>query len=377
MGATSKQRKIYIKKCIDIKAAKKNHQTVRTTYGRKFYHKYQSSSISLDVIVHDIKKNTEICKIWDSVNLNVIVLPYNHKNDLYYFICNLIRELPHTNVPLKTKTLLICPSNFSSMTEHQYINETNKVRRELLQLIHLELGDIDSTQILNLHTYDIIMMPSAPHRSLLPTGKDWRVNAAQYTLKHLLSNDKDIQTYMTWILTVQDIRFITNNKSDEKTQSNNNNSTIKYVDFLTYFYDRDFEYDKYKIMRFNMKNKLTNRFQGMSAIQKIDSVLKIYYTTLNRIYNDNFVTYCDDNSIDDDILHDELDGLAEDNILIDFDDNFPMKNPLSNDEAKQQFMHNFLRHCLDDAEYILTHDAYRKESLTLIPEFNAEFFDVK
>eukprot|EP00483_Globobulimina_turgida_P008361 UN08378 len=58
------------------------------------------------------------------------------------------------------------------------------------------------------------MMESGRKSSLLPTGKDWRVIAAEYTLKYLIFNDRDRKAFIAWILnmpkplTAQNIMFI-------------------------------------------------------------------------------------------------------------------------------------------------------------------------
>eukprot|EP01084_Bolivina_argentea_P009525 17780_1 len=282
MGATPKQRSIYINTWIDIKASAKKKQAVRTTYGQFFHIKHASSSISLDLFVHDIQNNTEIYKIWDNIILNVIVLPYNHTNDsVDKPLKQLIKELLHTNISLRklfTKTLLICPSNFHSMTKDEYIKQTKKVSEGLLNLIHNGLGKFNSKN-LNLISSDIIMMESGRKSSILPTGKDWRIIAAEYTLKHLIFNDKDRKAFIAWILNIpkplnaQDIMIISQRLKQWKT------SRRKYIKYK-------YKYNK-KYLKPNIKKPINKNIKLSSIVKQFetndDDIIGIE-TTLNKKY---------------------------------------------------------------------------------------------
>eukprot|EP01084_Bolivina_argentea_P007997 14961_1 len=213
MGVTRKQRSIYINTWINIKAFEKKRQPVRTTYGQLFHFKHTSSKILLDLFVHDIRNNTKIHKLVDSIILNVIVLPYNHTNStVNNLLKTLLNELQDMNISLEklfSKTLLICPYNFHSMTKQQYVTQTKKVSQRLLDLIHNELA-IQS----NLTTSDIIMMQSDRRLSTLPTGKNWRLSEAEYVLKHLIVTETQRKAFILCILnsskplTTQHVSFL-------------------------------------------------------------------------------------------------------------------------------------------------------------------------
>eukprot|EP01084_Bolivina_argentea_P007998 14972_1 len=240
MGVSPKQRSTYISTWVDLIAFAKKKKPVRTTYGQLFHVKTASPSISLELFVHDILNHTEMCKIWDSITLNVIVLPYNHTNSgVDKRLKQLIKGLQHTNVPLTklfSKTLLICPSNFHSMNKQQYVKEIKKVREGLLELIHNELGKYKAHS-LNLMPSDIIMMQTGRKSSILPIGKKWKEIAAEYILKHLIFNVTHRKAFFAWMLNVpkplniQDVSILSQKVKKWKTSTRagrlNNRNYIK------------------------------------------------------------------------------------------------------------------------------------------------------
>ena len=46
------------------------------------------------------------------------------------------------------------------------------------------------------------MMESGRKSAMLPTGRDWRVDAAEYTLKHLIFSDRERKAFIAWILNI-------------------------------------------------------------------------------------------------------------------------------------------------------------------------------
>ena len=129
MGATSKQRSIYINTWIDFKNSEKKKRAVRRAYGNFYQIRDQMHSVQLDLHIHDIETITQIKEIWDTIHLNVIVLPFNYTNvSVNGYLKELIDDLQHTKIPLRklfSKTLLICPSNFSRMPRDEFIQQTS------------------------------------------------------------------------------------------------------------------------------------------------------------------------------------------------------------------------------------------------------------
>ena len=130
MGCTPKQRSIYINTWLGFKSADKKKQASKTQYGQAFHIKHASPSMSIDLYVHEIEKTVQLRDVWDSIILNIIVLPYNHDNaSVDKPLRKLIHDLNYTNIPVRTlfnKTLLICPSTFANISKEQYIEETTK-----------------------------------------------------------------------------------------------------------------------------------------------------------------------------------------------------------------------------------------------------------
>ena len=126
MGATKKQRTIYMNTWIDTKRTRGS--AVKTEYGQMFHVKQWSAKISLDLYVHEIEHTSRLEAIWNQVTLNVLVLPFDHHNQLVDKpLKSLIHSLASTKIALRalfSKTLLICPSNFSSLTEDDYLVQT-------------------------------------------------------------------------------------------------------------------------------------------------------------------------------------------------------------------------------------------------------------
>eukprot|EP01084_Bolivina_argentea_P146626 256684_1 len=201
MGATPKQRSIYINTWIGGKASVKKKQAVRTEYGEYFHIKHASNTLSLDLYVHDIQNNLKMSPIWDSIILNVIVLPFNHSSQVVEKpLKQLIRELTQNGIPLRklfSRTLLICPSHFTSVSSDEFLKQSQKVREGLLHVLFNGFGPRAKT--LHLKASDIVMMESGRKSSMLPTAKDWRVNATEYVLKYLILSDRDRKAFIAWI----------------------------------------------------------------------------------------------------------------------------------------------------------------------------------
>eukprot|EP01084_Bolivina_argentea_P009522 17776_1 len=128
IGATYEERKMYIQTWIDVESA----EVDRESYYNKFYIINKNASICSRLFIYDIYNHKEISfGIWNNININVIVLPYDYyTNDSINIIAErLIQLVLHESISLKelfSKTLLICPSNFHSMTKDEYIKQTKK-----------------------------------------------------------------------------------------------------------------------------------------------------------------------------------------------------------------------------------------------------------
>merc|ERR1712130_890906 len=83
------------------------------------------------------------------------------------------------------------------MPRETFIKSTTKVSNGLLNLI---LNGLICDRNLHLQPSDIVMMESSRKSSILPTGKDWREIAAEYTLKHLIFSDRTRKAFIAWIL---------------------------------------------------------------------------------------------------------------------------------------------------------------------------------
>eukprot|EP01084_Bolivina_argentea_P117734 209028_1 len=90
----------------------------------------------------------------------------------------------------------------------------------------------------------------------------------------------------------------------------------------------------------------------MSAtiIDKLDNALQIYYKQLDKEYmNDGvgkFKSFCDENGFEEDDINTEMAmENAEDCVLIDFDEEFPLDTPIDDDDAKNQKIFDILTHC--------------------------------
>eukprot|EP01084_Bolivina_argentea_P199033 340636_1 len=81
-------------------------------------------------------------------------------------------------------------------------------------------------------------------------------------------------------------------------------------------------------------------------IYRIDAIIAGYYKSCNRDYNKVFATFCQENGFDDEEIHTECNLNSQDNILVDFDETFPLP---PNERKPKQFIHNFLKRSLDDA----------------------------
>ena len=81
----------------------------------------------------------------------------------------------------------------------------------------------------------------------------------------------------------------------------------------------------------------------MATIQTVDAALARYYKWLNKEYDHLFQTYCDDNSIDEDMIATELNTEPLESLLVDFDEDFPFQHPLENEEEGKVFIHNLIK----------------------------------
>eukprot|EP01084_Bolivina_argentea_P230882 389500_1 len=71
-------------------------------------------------------------------------------------------------------------------------------------------------------------------------------------------------------------------------------------------------------------------------IESIDNGLKRYYESLDMQYDALFMDYCDENGFDSDAVIDEFGTDAADNMLVDFDDDFPFAKPPENATERAQ-----------------------------------------
>eukprot|EP01084_Bolivina_argentea_P117733 209027_1 len=95
----------------------------------------------------------------------------------------------------------------------------------------------------------------------------------------------------------------------------------------------------------------------MSAtiIDKLDNALQIYYKQLDKEYMDDgvgkFKSFCDENGFEEDDINTEMAmENAEDCVLVDFDEEFPLATPIKDDDAKIQKIFDILTHCYKKGE---------------------------
>eukprot|EP01084_Bolivina_argentea_P076212 138118_1 len=105
----------------------------------------------------------------------------------------------------------------------------------------------------------------------------------------------------------------------------------------------------------------------MSTIKNICDGLKRYYESLDEDYDKLFTNYCDDNGFDTDQVIEEIGNDPMENMLIDFDDEFPFASPPESTIAKT-------RQILDIIQKI-----YHNPSISFevqMPQFNRALFDI-
>eukprot|EP01084_Bolivina_argentea_P213358 362376_1 len=87
-----------------------------------------------------------------------------------------------------------------------------------------------------------------------------------------------------------------------------------------------------------------------TIIDKLDNALQMYYKQLNKEYmNDGvgkFKAFCDENGFEEDDINTEMAmENAEDCVLVDFDEEFPLDIPIDDDDLKNQKIFDILTHC--------------------------------
>eukprot|EP01084_Bolivina_argentea_P292504 502867_1 len=86
-----------------------------------------------------------------------------------------------------------------------------------------------------------------------------------------------------------------------------------------------------------------------TKVEQICAAIGRYYLSLDKEYNGQFSSFCDENALDDDTLQEELQQTPEDCLLVDFDEEFPFEKPLDeNDQAKIIF--DLIVKCWEDPQ---------------------------
>eukprot|EP01084_Bolivina_argentea_P117732 209025_1 len=90
----------------------------------------------------------------------------------------------------------------------------------------------------------------------------------------------------------------------------------------------------------------------MSAtiIDKLDNALQIYYKQLDKEYMTDgmgkFKAFCYENGFEEDDINTEMAmENAEDCVLVDFDEEFPLDIAIDDDDVKNQKIFDILTHC--------------------------------
>eukprot|EP01083_Nonionella_stella_P129184 391804_1 len=82
-----------------------------------------------------------------------------------------------------------------------------------------------------------------------------------------------------------------------------------------------------------------------------------YYKSIDKEYNYQFMTYCEENGMEDeDDMRDEMENSPEDCMLIEFDEDFPFEN-----EDRAEFIHKLIKMCMENPQV--------KFGCTLVPNF--------
>ena len=111
-----------------------------------------------------------------------------------------------------------------------------------------------------------------------------------------------------------------------------------------------------------------------ALIDQMDKCLSRYYKQLNRkdYFNEQgigkFKEYCDVNSFED--IPDEMEVQLDENMLIDFDDEFPFQNNIE-PENKQEAIYEILNKCMNDP------DAFTEDLSFAAFKINPRDFDIE
>eukprot|EP01083_Nonionella_stella_P165145 548708_1 len=96
-----------------------------------------------------------------------------------------------------------------------------------------------------------------------------------------------------------------------------------------------------------------------SWVAKICDAIGRYYKSIDKEYNYQFMTYCEENGMEDeDDMRDEMENSPEDCMLIEFDEDFPFENQ---SEDRADFIHKLIKMCMENPQV--------KFGCTLVPNF--------
>eukprot|EP01084_Bolivina_argentea_P138535 243850_1 len=89
----------------------------------------------------------------------------------------------------------------------------------------------------------------------------------------------------------------------------------------------------------------------MSSVDRLEKGLKLYYDTFNLKYNKQFTEYIEDNGFDDgDVIKEMEEASAEECIMVDFDETFPLYPKIENDKKRGLEIYRIIKHCYDKGE---------------------------
>eukprot|EP01084_Bolivina_argentea_P314184 544177_1 len=114
----------------------------------------------------------------------------------------------------------------------------------------------------------------------------------------------------------------------------------------------------------------------MSKVQQIDKALGRYYKNLgvDNYFNEDgigkFQAWCDDNGFDDEGVNDEFNENPSDCTIIDFDENFPLRNKTNDETETAQQIINIIQQCYNDAS------AFSSKFTKIFPQMSKNFFDI-
>ena len=117
---------------------------------------------------------------------------------------------------------------------------------------------------------------------------------------------------------------------------------------------------------------------SQTSIAQIDKALREYYKALGKeeqyIQDDGrglMEYFCDENGVDEEGLKDEMNVDPADCMLLDFDNDFPTKEQIDNDEQRQEYVFKILKQCYDNPDKSW-------DDLTVsdgLPAFNDKLFE--